>query len=129
MFRTLDSVEELGRQNTVFMLQSLREWNRGLQELGTETLGFGYRSIEEGAKAAEAMLAAPSIDEAIEIQNGFVKRAYQDWVAVLGKLGGTLMSVSKDAYKPLNIALNGFTGNGPMSRRDDHTRREEQTQH
>ena len=61
MLRSLDSVEELGRQNTVFMLQSLREWNRGLQEIGTETLGFRFSNAE---KLAHKYLRLPSFSPA-----------------------------------------------------------------
>jgi hypothetical protein len=69
----------------------------------------------------EAMLGARSIDDAINIQRDLARRAYEDWVTALGKLGSTFVDVSKDAYEPLNTALsNGFLGNVPTP--DEHTR-------
>jgi hypothetical protein len=85
--------ESLSRQNTISVLQSVWEWNRGVQQIGSEMLSLAGRSVEENAKAMEVMLGARSIDEAINIQRDLARRAYEDWVTALGKLGSTFVDL------------------------------------
>jgi hypothetical protein len=113
--------QTIARQNTTLLLEGVREWNR----IGVEMLNFASRSVEEGARAIEAIpeaaAAAPSVDEAVGAQTEFAKRSYQDWLATLGKLGSTFVAISTDAYKPINAALiNGFVPTIPSEEERTH---------
>jgi hypothetical protein len=78
------------------------------------------RSLEEGARAMEAMLGARSIDEAINIQSDFARRTYENWVAALGRLGSTLVEVGTESYKPHSALSNGLVGHVPSDEKPTH---------
>ena len=43
--------------------------------------------------------------QAIEIQTGFAKRAYDGYMHQLSKLGGMYAELAKEAYKPVEKAM------------------------
>ena len=43
------------------------------------------------------------MEQAIEIQTGFARRAYDDYMQQMTKLGGMYANLAKDAYKPLRM--------------------------
>ncbi len=65
------------------------------------------RSFEEGTATFEKLLSAKSVEQAIEIQTGFAKRAYDGYMHQLSKLGGMYADLAKEAYKPVEKALQG----------------------
>ena len=112
MLKHFEDFQSLSQQHADLVVKSLRDWNRTVQTASAEIMGFASRSFEEGATAFEAMLAAKSIEQMVEIQASFLKRCYEDYVTESGKIGGIYAALAKDAFKPLErvIALNGRGG-------------------
>jgi hypothetical protein len=53
----------------------------------------------------EKLLAAKSFEQAVEIQTGYAKRAYDEYMHQVSKLGGLYADIAKEAYKPVEKAL------------------------
>ena len=117
MLKHFEDFQSLSQQHADLVMKSLRDWNRTMQTASTEIMGFASRSFEEGATAFEAMLAAKSIEQMVEIQ-----ASYEDYVTESGKIGGIYAALAKDAFKPLErvIALNGRGSS--LLRQDDGAR-------
>jgi hypothetical protein len=118
MLKNIEDFQVLSQQNADLVVKSLRDWNRVVQTAATEIMGFASRSFEEGATAFEAMLAAKSIEEIIEIQTGFLRRSYEECVTESGKIGGIYSAHAKDAFKPLERAMS-INGRGQLLRREE----------
>jgi len=66
---------------------------------------YTKRSFEESTATVEKLLTAKSIEQAVEIQTGFAKRAYDEYMHQLSKIGGMYAELAKGAYKPVENAL------------------------
>lgn len=105
MLTNIEAFTSTSREQVAFVTQSMREWSKGVQVIGTEVLSFGTRSLEEGARSLEQLMSARTIEEAIEVQNHFAKQRYEDWVNQLGKISTAFVSMSKAAYSPIEHAV------------------------
>ena len=56
-------------------------------------------------RAFEQLIGAKSIEQAVEIQSQYAKKAYDTYVAEMSKLGEMYVGLAKDAYKPVEAAL------------------------
>ena len=81
------------------------EWNKGWQAIAAEMTDYTKRSFEEGTATFEKLLSAKSVEQAIEIQTGFAKRAYDGYMHQMSKIGGMYAELAKEAYKPVEKAL------------------------
>lgn len=81
-------------------LKSFNTLSTAAQAIVTETSDYTRKSYESGAAAFEKLFSAKSVEAAIEIQTDYAKKAYEDFVAETGKLGGLYADMAKEAYKP-----------------------------
>jgi hypothetical protein len=51
------------------------------------------------------MIGANSLDQAFNIQTSYAKRAYDNWMAEMSKIGEMYSSAARDAYKPVEQAM------------------------
>jgi hypothetical protein len=82
------------------------EWNKGWQTIAAEMTDYTKRSFEESTATMEKLFAAKSFEQAVEIQTGYAKRAYDEYMHQLSKIGGLYADLAKEAYKPVEKALN-----------------------
>jgi len=62
-------------------------------------------AFEDAARAFEKLAGSKSIEQAIEIQSQYVKKAYDTWVAEASKLSEMYVGMARDAYKPVEQAV------------------------
>ena len=100
-----DDFQKLGQNNMDAAMKMFGEWNKGWQAIAAEMSDYTKRSFEEGTATFEKLLSAKSVEQAIEIQTGFAKRAYDGYMHQLSKLGGMYADLAKEAYKPVEKAM------------------------
>ena len=81
-------------------MRSFASVSRAAQAIATETSDYTRKSYETGAAALEKLFSAKSMEAAIGIQTDYARKAYEDFVAESGKLGGLYADMAKEAYKP-----------------------------
>ena len=81
------------------------DWNKGWQAIAAEMTDYSKRAFEDGTATFEKLVSAKSVEQAVEIQTSFAKRAYDDYMHQLNKIGGMYSSLAKDAYKPVEKAF------------------------
>ena len=102
-FEDLQKFSQFGLDAT---MRSFGEWNRGWQAIASEMTDYTKRSFEEGTATWEKLAGARSIEQAVEIQTDFAKRSLEDYVAQMSKLGSMYAEIAREAYKPVERALN-----------------------
>ena len=107
MIKNFDDFQKLGQQNVDTAMKMLGEWSKGWQAIAAEMTDYTKRSFEESTSTVEKLLSAKSIEQAVEIQTGYAKRAYDDYMHQVSKLGGLYADLAKEAYKPVEKALQG----------------------
>jgi hypothetical protein len=100
-----DDFQKLGQHNMDAAVKVLGEWNKGWQAIAAEMSDYTKRSFEESTATFEKLMSARSVEQAIEIQSGFAKRAYDGYMHQLSKIGGMYADLAKEAYKPVEKAL------------------------
>jgi len=105
MIKNFDDFQKLGQQNVDTAMKMLGEWSKGWQAIAAEMSDYTKRSFEEGTATVEKLLSAKSVEQAVEIQTGYAKRAYDNYMHQVSKLGGLYAELAKEAYKPVEKAL------------------------
>jgi len=109
MFEPFDKAtkdfQKLGKENTEAIARSYAELNKGFQTIGTRMTDYSKQAFADATTTFEKLVGAKSLEQAIEIQSQYAKKAYDNWVAEASKIGEMYASVARDAYKPVEKAV------------------------
>jgi hypothetical protein len=105
MLKNFEEMQKISQGNLDSAMRLFGEWNRGWQAIAAEMGEYTKRSFEEGTQAFEKLANAKSLEQALEIQAGFAKRAYDGYMHQMSKIGGLYAELAKEAYKPVEKAL------------------------
>jgi phasin family protein len=103
--KPFDDFQKLSQGNTDAAMKMFGEWTKGWQAIAAEMTDYTKRSFEESAQTFEKLAASKSVEQAVEIQTAFAKRAYEDYMQQLSKLGGMYAEFAKEAYRPVERAF------------------------
>src|SRR6476661_4796592 len=107
MIKNFEDIQKLSQSNMDAAMKAFGEWNKGWQAIAAEITDYTKKSFEEGTATFEKLASAKSVEQAIEIQTGFAKRAYDGYMHQMSKIGGMYAELAKEAYKPVEKALQG----------------------
>jgi hypothetical protein len=100
-----EDMQKLSQTNMDTAMKAFGEWNKGWQAIAAEITDYTKKSFEEGTATFEKLASAKSVEQAIEIQTGYAKRAYDGYMHQMSKIGGMYAELAKEAYKPVEKAL------------------------
>src|SRR5262249_15636145 len=89
--------------------RSLTEANRGFPAIAAEVIQDSHVTLDDGMRPWGKLVGVRSLDEAIQVQSDYVKRAYDYHMAELSKLGEMCLGTMRDASKPVENASRKFT--------------------
>jgi hypothetical protein len=105
MLKGFEEFQKVGKDGFDATVRSFGEVNKGFQAIAAEITDFSKKAFEDGTRAFEQLIGAKSIEQAIEIQSQYAKKAYDAYVAEVSKLGEMYVGLAKDAYKPVEAAF------------------------
>ena len=105
MMKNFEDFQRLGQSNMEAAMKLMGEWNKGWQSIALEMSDYTKKSFEEGTATFEKLLSAKSLEQAVEIQAGFAKRAYDGYMHQMSKIGGLYAELAKEAYRPVERVL------------------------
>lgn len=100
-----DEYQKASKDGFDATLRSFGETNKGLQALVAEMTDYSKKALDDGIHAWEQLLGVKSIDQAVQIQSQYAKRAYDNYMAELSKLGEMYMALTRNAYAPVERAV------------------------
>jgi hypothetical protein len=101
MNKQFEDLQKMSQGSVDSTVKVLGEWNKGWQAIAAEMTDYTKRSFQEGTQTLEKLMTVKSIDQAFEIQSSYAKRAYDDYMQQLTKIGGMYAEFAKDAYRPI----------------------------
>ncbi|WP_280138517.1 phasin family protein [Methyloceanibacter methanicus] len=101
--------QKMGKDNYEAVLKSYGQMNKGFQEIGTSFTDYTKQAFADATATFEKLVGAKSLEHAIEIQSQYAKSAYESWMAEMTKIGEMYASVARDAYKPVEKAVEKTT--------------------
>jgi hypothetical protein len=105
MIKNFDDIQKMSQTNMDTVMKAFGEWNKGWQAIAAEMTDYTKKSFEEGTATFEKLASVKSVEQAIEIQTGYAKRAYDGYMHQMSKIGGMYAELAKEAYKPMEKAL------------------------
>ena len=103
--RSLSALNELnaqGKRNLEAMIASVTAATRGAEALGAQAMTYAKSSVETQVDAARQMSGARSMQEVVELQTSFAKKAMESYIAEMNKASEIFSGAVKDAMQPLN---------------------------
>ena len=94
-------VQKVGKDGFDATARSFGEMSKGFQAIAAQVTDYSKKAFEDGTRAFEQLTAAKSVEQAIEIQSQFAKKAYETYIAEMSKLGEMYVAIARDAYKPV----------------------------
>jgi hypothetical protein len=86
-------------------VRAYSEANKTLQAIATETADYSKKVFEHTTRTFEKLVGAKSWEQAIEIQSQYAKKAYDDYVIQVSKLGEMFASLARTAYAPVEKTM------------------------
>ena len=96
------------KKNLEAMIASATAAARGAETVGARAVAFSKKSVENQIAAAKALASAKSIQEAVELQTGFAKSAFEAIVSEVNEVSETMSASVKDAMAPINERVTAF---------------------
>jgi hypothetical protein len=79
-------------------LGALDDFSKRWMAIASEMADYAKRSFEDSSAAFARMTAAKSVEQAIEFQTEFAKRAYETHMKQMTKIGGMYAELAKGAF-------------------------------
>ncbi len=95
-----DNVVGYGKDTAEALIKSATIAGKGAETLHNEIYAYTKLSMENSIAAGKAILGAKSVHEAIEVQTGFAKSAFENYVAELTKFNQLFTATAKDSFAP-----------------------------
>ena len=105
MIKPFEDMQKLNQTGIDSAMKAIGQMNKGWQAIAAEMTDYSKRSFEDGTHTIEKLMSAKSLEHAVEIQTTFAKRAYDEYMHQLQKIGGMYTEFAKDAYKPVERSL------------------------
>jgi hypothetical protein len=105
MIKNFEDIQKLSQTNVDSAMKVFGEWNKNWQAIAAEMSDYTKRSFEESSSVLEKLMSSKSVEQAVEIQTTYAKRAYDDYMQQVSKIGGMYASMAKEAYKPVEKLL------------------------
>ncbi len=94
-----EDLQKLGQQNMELTMKSVGELTKGWQTMAAEMGEYTKRSFEDGTQTFEKLSNARSFEQAVEIQSDFARRAYEEYMAQMSKIGNMYAEMAREAER------------------------------
>lgn len=98
--KTFDEVQKFGKESVDATMNTFSTLSKGVQAIAVETVDYSKKAFEDGTAVLEKLFGAKSPEKAFEIQQDYLKSAYEGLVAQATKIGELYVDLAKQAYKP-----------------------------
>jgi len=102
---TLDEVLAFNKQNYDAVVAAGDIYLKGVEALNAALIATAQKTVAAGLANTQAVLSAQSLQEAVDLQNGFARQAFDDAVAETAKLSELTTKVANDAVKPITARV------------------------
>ncbi|HUW73476.1 MAG TPA: phasin family protein [Methyloceanibacter sp.] len=96
-----DEFQKVGKEGFEAAVHSFGDANKGFQAIVAEMTDYSKKAFEDGTRAFQKLASAKSVEQAVEIQSQYVKKAFEAHIAELTKLGEMYVSLAQNAFKPM----------------------------
>ncbi|MEF0943151.1 phasin family protein [Rhizobium sp. BR 362] len=104
-----DEANKKGKEAMDTALKSYSDVAKGFQAIAAEAAEYSKKSFQDGVTHFETLAGVKSFEAAFELQTGFVKSSYENFIAEATKLGEMYADLAKTVYKPYEAPVAAVT--------------------
>ena len=101
MIKGFDDIQKMNQTGVDTAMKVFGDWTKSWQAIAAEVNDYTKRSLEDGTSTFEKLVGAKSMEQALEIQSSYAKRAYDEYMHQMTKMGTLYADMAKEAYRPL----------------------------
>jgi hypothetical protein len=105
MMKGYEEFQKVGKDGFDAAVKSFGEMNKGFQAIAAEVTDYSKKAFEDSTRAFEQLIGAKSVEQAVEIQSQYAKKAYDSYIAEMSKIGEMYAGLARDAYKPVEATF------------------------
>ncbi len=105
MLKGFEEFQKVGKDGFDAYVRSFGEMNKGIQAIAAEMTDYSKKAFEDSTRVFEQLVGCKSVEQAVEIQSQYAKKAYDTYMAEMSKIGEMYVGLAKDAYKPVEAAM------------------------
>jgi hypothetical protein len=98
--KSFDEMQKFGKESVDAGMKAFGAVSKSAQAIAVETVDYSKKAFEDSTLMVEKLFGAKSVEKAIEIQQDYLKSAYENFVAQATKLGEMYVDLAKETYKP-----------------------------
>jgi phasin family protein len=103
-----DQLFAFSKDTAEAMIKSCNAAGKGFETINSEVLSYTRKSVEDGILASKAIMAAKSVNEAIQLQSEYSKAAFETYVDELAKFGDMALAITRSTATPLQARVSAF---------------------
>ncbi|MFQ5958902.1 MAG: phasin family protein [Alphaproteobacteria bacterium] len=97
-----EDVDRFNRENMEAVMRAATAVAKCCEELGAEWMNYAKASMDESVAVSKALMGCTSMEEAIDVQAGFVKSALDQYLSESTRLSEISLRMANEAFEPLN---------------------------
>lgn len=105
MFKNFEDIQKYSKDQIEVATAASATISKSVQAIAAESTEFSKASLETASATLEKLLAAKSLDGAIQIHTDYAKTAYEAFVSQSKKIGEMYAGLAKEMMKPLEAAV------------------------
>ena len=98
--KSIDDFQKFSKESVDASMNAFSTLSKGVQAIAVESADYSKKAFEDGTAALEKLFGTKSVEKAVEIQQDYLKSAYEGFVAQATKMGELYVDLAKEAYKP-----------------------------
>jgi phasin family protein len=105
MFKAAEEAAEFGRGNMEAFAKSAQAYVSGVQDLSRQAMAMVQGLTDQTLEGAKALSGVRSLKDAVEIQAGLARAAFERTVSESTKLQETALKVAERSFAPLSARM------------------------
>ena len=100
MLKSVDEVQALSKGGFEAYVTAVTAMTKGFQSLAQESADFSRKTFEKNTQTFQKIMAAGSVESALEVQKDFVKESYDNALSQFAKFNELYTAAVREAYRP-----------------------------
>ena len=92
---------KLGQETLGVYLKAGGIFAKGAEDIGQAYFNYAKATAENSAEAAKAVLAAKTLNEVVDVQNGLAKETFDNFIVEGTKISELSLKVAHETFEPI----------------------------
>ena len=100
-----DEFAVTGKDNVEAMVAASTAYTKGMEAIAGEWMAFAKTALELNMSNAKTVMGAKTLQEVMDLQTGFAKSNFEEFVSQSTKVGELAAKVAQDTMEPINARV------------------------